>query len=112
MSTITVNETGVYNITFSAQLNKNGDGPQDASIWFKKNGSPVTNSCTDVHIATSPGELNVSAWNFFIHLNAGESVQIAWSATGANIELYTVAARVSPTRPGIPSIIVTVNKVG
>jgi len=107
---ITVAQTGVYNIQFSAQLTKTGGTVADVNIYFKKNGVNVGASNTIVTLANN-NHYVVAAWNIFIQLNAGQYAEIVWYTTNANVQLKAVPVAVPPTDT-IPSVILTVNKVG
>lgn len=107
---ITVASTGVYNIQFSAQLTKTGGSTGDVYIYLKKNGIIVPDSNTKLTLANN-GHYVVASWNFFVQLNAGQYTEIAWYSTSANVELHYDAIPVVGL-PAIPSIILTVNKVG
>ena len=116
-SRIYVNTAGTYNIQFSAQLVNYNNQSEDIDIWFRKNGTNIANSNTRFGLAQRKGPSDpyhtVAALNFFIALLAGDYVELVWSSTeaytgagtGAYIEHY--AASTSPTRPAIPSVIVT-----
>ena len=106
---ITVTHTGVYNIAFSAQLERaTGGSSQTVDIWLKKNGTNVPSTCTKVNVQANAGYL-VAAWNFFIKLNAGDYVELMWSTTSTAISLH--AAPANGVHPEIPSVILTINQV-
>jgi hypothetical protein len=107
---ITTSISGVYNIAFSAQLARpSGGGSQTVDFWLKKNSVNVPWSNTSVTLTANPGLL-VAAWNFFIQLDAGEYAQLMWSTTSTIVNIQA-ALGVSP-QPNIPSVILTVNRVG
>lgn len=106
---ITVNQTGVYNIQFSAQLYKTGGTAADVNIYLKKNGVNLGASNTIVTLANN-NHYVVAAWNFFVQLNAGQYAEIVWYTTNANVTLQAVPVAVPPVDT-IPSVILTVNKV-
>lgn len=106
---ITVAQTGVYNIQFSAQLTKNGGTAADVNIYLKKNGLNVSASNTLVTLANN-NHYVVAAWNFFIQLNAGQYAEIVWYTTNANVTLQAFPVAVPPLE-SVPSVILTVNKV-
>lgn len=113
-SKITFEHDGVYNIQFSAQLDKIGStGTNEfVSIWLRKNGVNVNNTCTDVVINGSQTSADiVPAWNFFVEANANDYYEIIWSSTHVNVAINFVPNRTAPVRPAIPSIILTVNQV-
>jgi len=105
---ITVSNTGVYNIQFSAQLAK-GVGPVgDVYFYLKKNGNPVPETNTQVTLANNNVFL-VVAWNYFLQLNAGEYAEIAWYSTSATITLKRITSPLG--LPDIPSVILTVSQL-
>ena len=106
---ITVAQTGVYNIQFSAQLTKIGGTVADVNIYFKKNGVNVGGSNTIVTLANN-NHYVVAAWNLFVQLNAGEYAEIAWYTTNANVQLFSIPVAVPPVDT-VPSVILTVNKI-
>lgn len=108
---ITYAYPGIYNLQFSAQLFNSGGGGSNAAvnIWLKKDGSAVPYSNTKVAvIANSP--YVVASWNFFIEVTApNQYVELAWNTNHAPIELH--AALPNGSVPGIPSIILTTNRI-
>jgi hypothetical protein len=116
-SRIYVNTAGTYNIQFSAQLVNYSNQSEDIDIWFRKNGTNIADSNTRFGLASRKGPSDpyhtVAALNFFVALLAGDYVELVWcsteayttAGTGAYLEHY--AAPSSPTRPAIPSVIVT-----
>jgi hypothetical protein len=112
---ITVANNGLYNLQFSAQLDRTTSGTNIATIWFAYTGSDVVNSATDVTItgnaATNPV---VAAWNYILPMISGSYVEIYWSHddnVDDKVELKAVAPRINPTRPAVPSIIATLTQV-
>jgi len=120
-SRIYVNTAGTYNIQFSVQLVNYENQSEDIDIWFRKNGINIADSNTRFGLAARKGPSDpyhtVGSLNFFVALFAGDYVELVWrstkaytgAGTGAYIEHY--AASSSPTRPAIPSVIVTVTWV-
>jgi hypothetical protein len=104
---------GVYNLQFSAQLNKTSSGTDEIAIWFRKNGIDVVESNTELQVAKqgSTGKL-VAAWNYVEQLNANEYLEIVWASADVTYELLYQPAQVTPyAKPSTPSIIVTVTQV-
>lgn len=107
---ITVSKTGVYNIMFSAQLERlSGGVSKQVVVWLRKNGTDVPNSATHVAVQANANYL-VIAWNFFVKLNAGEYCQIMWTQDDA-IEIKYEAPNTIVPYPATPSIILTVNEI-
>lgn len=110
----TVSRKGTYNLQFSAQLLNTDSAEHNISIWFRKNGADVANSTTDITVPARHGSYDgaaVASWNFFIDLLAGEYVQLMWSTPSTQVSLDYTAARTTPVRPAVPSVIVTMNEV-
>lgn len=110
-SKITVAQSGVYNIAFSAQVTKTDAGTDTIYLWLRVNGADVADSNTGL-VLTGAGAKQVAAWNFFTRLNAGENAEIMWASADANAQILYVPDGSTPLGPGIPSMIVTVNQVG
>lgn len=104
-SRIYVDRANVYNIQFSAQLDKASASKGQLYIWFRKNGVDIPYSATDVTLAGS-NAATVAAWNYVLTLNEGDYIELMWSVsdTGCFIKAVTATAPV----PGIPSIILSV----
>jgi hypothetical protein len=107
---ITVSKTGVYNIMFSAQLERlSGGSSKQVVIWMRKNGIDMPNTATHVAVQSNASYL-VAAWNFFVQLDAGEYCQIMWTQDD-DIEIKYEAPNTTVPYPATPSIILTVNEV-
>jgi hypothetical protein len=108
---ITFATDGVYNIQFSIQLSNNDNATQDIDIWFRKNGVDIDNSNSRFGLAPrkSAGDPYhvIGSLNFVDSFVADDYVELYWrtSSTNAYIEYYSAPS--SPTRPAIPSVILT-----
>ena len=105
---IFVQDTGLYNIQFSVQLDKTGGGKDSIFIWPRINGVNVPDSATKVVIQGSTDEV-VAAWNFLLVLKGGDYFELAWQSN--DTDLVILAQGPASNYPGIPSIILTVNWV-
>lgn len=109
---ITPAESGVYNIQFSAQIQRTtGGASATIDIWFRQGGVDIPNSNTSVNIQANAGYL-VAAWNLFTFIDvdaANPYVEIMWATTDTAVSLQQAAS--SGVHPATPSVIVTVNKV-
>ena len=103
-SKIYVTQTGVYNIQFSAQLDKTGGGASAVYIWIRVNGQNVAHSATKV-VIDGPNSEIVAAWNWVLTMNAKDYFELAWQSSDTNVILAAVAA--SGNIPEIPSVIIT-----
>jgi hypothetical protein len=110
-SRITVVNTGVYNLQFSAQLEKTNNGVDIVYIWFKKNGINVPRSNTSLDVSKQAGGSGrlVAAWNYVDTFNAGDYIEIIWQAADTNMQLAYDAA--AGNYPSIPSVIATLTQV-
>lgn len=106
---ITAAHTGVYNLQFSAQLNRTtGGSPKQIDIWIAVDGTPVPDTATGLNVQANANKL-VAAWNFFVQLNAGQYVEIMWTQDDAIDILYT--APFGPVPVATPSVIATIQQV-
>jgi hypothetical protein len=102
---------GVYNIQFSAQLDKTSAGSDFITyIWIKQNNSNIPISNTAVTVLGGSNAKTVAAWNWFVNANAGDYVQLIWASSNADARVQYDA---NPAYgPAVPSLIVTANRVG
>jgi hypothetical protein len=105
---IKTENAGVYNIQFSAQVDKTDSGTDEIWIWLRKNGTNLADTATSVQL-TGNGAHYVAAWNFFVNAAANDYFQLMWYSPDANVRLHAEPA--FGVVPGIPSLIVTVNRV-
>ena len=101
---------GIYNIQFSAQFDKNDSGDDRVQIWLQKNGNNIANSNTEMTLVGNNGK-HVAAWNFVVQASAGDYYEIAWHSADTAVFINYIAAASTPTRPAIPSVILTVTQV-
>lgn len=109
-SRVTIANAGIYNIQFSAQLDKTDSGDDAVEIWLCKNGDPVANTNTQITLTGNNGK-HVAAWNFVVQASAGDYFEICWHSSDTGVFLNYVAAASNPTRPAIPSVILTVTQI-
>ena len=102
---------GVYDIQFSAQLDKTTGTSGLAYIWLRKNGLDLPETNTVATLAGGVNDKAVAAWNWFVDANAGDYFQIVWAATNNNIRLYATGSGAIDAAPAIPSLIVTANRI-
>jgi hypothetical protein len=104
-SKVYINETGIYNFQFSAQLDKTGGGASAVYIWPRINGVNLPDSATKI-VIDGPNNEIVAAWNFVLVMEAGDYFELAWQAADTAVVIPYVAA--TGNIPAIPSIILTV----
>lgn len=113
-SRITVYAPGVYNLQFSAQFVNTDSAAHDINIWLQKNGTNVAESNSYATIPSKHGGVNgnaLVALNFFVQMNAGDYVSLAWWASDTTVSMGFIAPTTSPTRPASPAIITTISCV-
>jgi len=114
-SRITVIDAGIWNLQFSIQFKNTSNDGQDVDIWFRKNGTNIANSNSRFHLpsrksAGDPSHL-IAAMNFFVSMSANDYIEIMWRTTSTAVSLEHFDTSTSPTRPAIPSAIVTMSFV-
>jgi hypothetical protein len=105
-SRITFENTGIYNIQFSAQLFTQTGATVD--IWLKRNGVNIANSAGKIG-PTGNNTYHLPAWNFVDTFTSGSYVEIAYQTNQTNTEFQYIAA--TGNIPAIPPIIATVTQV-
>ena len=114
-SRINVRNYGIYNLQFSIQFKNTTNDGQDVDIWFRKNGTNIAASNSRFHIPArksggDPSHL-IAALNFFLELQANDYVEVMWRVTDTGVSVEHFGTSTSPTRPAVPSAIVTMTYV-
>ena len=114
-SRITVADAGIWNLQFSIQFTNTTNASQDVDVWFRVNGTNSANSNSRFGFAPRKGVGDpyhiIAAMNYFLSLNANDYVEIMWRPTDVGVTIEQYAASASPTRPAVPSAIVTMSFV-
>lgn len=108
-SRVTVDTPGVYNFQHSIQMINTAGGNHSIWIWFRKNGTDIANSATEIKVQGNNTE-QFAAWNFNIPMEVNDYVELMWAVDDTAVQLVAFAAA-APV-PAIPSVILTVNYVG
>lgn len=110
-SQIKVANAGIYNIQFSAQIVKTqGGSTETIYVYLRKNGVNVPDSNTALTLANN-NDYQVASWNFVESLTANQYLELMWYTTDQHIQIAQVGNPVAGL-PDIPSLIVTMNRVG
>ena len=114
-SRINVTDAGIWNCQFSIQFKNTTNDTQDVDVWFRKNGTNIDNSNSRFNLpprksSGDPSHL-IAAMNFFVSLDASDYIEIMWRVSDVGVSIEQYAAGTSPTRPTIPSAIVTMSFV-
>jgi hypothetical protein len=110
-------KSGQYLVTFSLQVSNRSNAVQEFEVWAGYNGTnyPLSNTRFDI-----PARKSVSVWSHIVPVITGiftvanpqtEYLTIKWWASSTDVFLENYPAGTSPTRPEIPSVILTVNFV-
>jgi hypothetical protein len=110
-------KSGQYLVTFSLQVSNRSNAVQEFEVWAGYNGTnyPLSNTRFDI-----PARKSVSIWAHIVPVITGiftvanpqtEYLTIKWWASSTDVFLEHYPAGTSPTRPEIPSVILTVNFV-
>jgi hypothetical protein len=114
-SRINVDQDGLYNVQFSLQFKNTTNDGQDVDVWFRKNGTNIAASNSRFHLSPrkSSGDPShiIAAMNFFVELVKNDYVEVMWRPTDVGVSLEHYGTSSSPTRPSIPSAIVTLSFV-
>jgi hypothetical protein len=105
---------GVYNLQFSVQFLNNANQDANTNVWFRKNGTDITDSSSQV---TVPGQHGggsgqiILALNYMLTLAANDYIELVWQTENTNVSLEYLAAGTTPTTPRTPSVIFTSQQV-
>jgi hypothetical protein len=108
---------GQYLIIVNCQFTNRGNSAAEFELWAKNSGVnyPLSNTRFDI-----PARKSVSIWSHVVAVINGiftvndpetEYLEIAWWSDSTDVYLEHYAAGTSPTRPEIPSVILTANFV-
>jgi hypothetical protein len=106
---IQIVNNGIYDIQFSAQIDKTSGTTVSGYIWLAKNGTDVPDSNTQITLAGGASDAQVAAWNFYVSASAGDYYELRYGATQTNFRIhYNTSVTVGPT---VPSLILTVGRI-
>lgn len=112
---IAVEQPGIYNYQFSVQLKNTDSQIHSAWIWLRVNNVDVTGTGSKFDVISShggtPGYI-IAACNFFVQLEAGDTVEMWAAASNTAVTFEAEAASTSPfPMPAIPSVVATLSFV-
>ena len=108
---------GQYLVTFTLQVSNRSNAVQEFEVWAKDTGTNYPSSRTRFDIAARK---DATTWAhtvpavtgiFTVNDPSTNYLEIAWWASSTDVFLEHYAADTSPTRPEIPSVILTINFV-
>jgi hypothetical protein len=107
--------SGQYLVTFTLQVTNADNQIREFEVWAKNSGTnyPLSNTRFDIPARKSPSSLGhaVPAVTGIFTVTQDEYLEIAWWGETTDVNLEHYAAGTSPTRPAIPSVILTINFV-
>jgi hypothetical protein len=110
-SRIKIDTAGTYNIQFSVQMNlSSGTQPSLADFWFRVDGTNVPNSNSRQTVG-GKDEQHILSLNFVSTFSAGQYFELVMSSADVHFIIEGLNTLTVPTRPDIPSIILTVTPV-
>ena len=114
-SRITVADGGIWNLQFSIQFKNTTNDTQDVDVWFRKNGTNIANSNSRFGLPArkSSGDPShvIASMNFYASLSANDYIEIMWRVSDVGVSIEHYGTSTSPTRPTVPSAIVTMSFV-
>jgi hypothetical protein len=106
-----INDNGIFDVQFSSQMSlSTGNTPQTIDMWFLVDGVPIPNSGTRQTV-TGKDQESVLTVNLVQPFFSGQYIQLAYSSPDVHMTLGAFSNLTSPTRPDIPSIILTVEPI-
>ena len=116
-SEIWFDHAGQYLVTFTLQVTNRGNAAQVFEVWAAYNGTnyPLSNTRFDI-----PARKSLSEWSHIVPAITGiftvddpttKYLSIKWWSDSTDVFLEHYAEGTSPTRPAIPSVILTVNMI-
>lgn len=112
-SRITFDTAGVYEITISIQFLSSDVAANDATIWFRKNGTDITASGSRVTVPkTGDGGALIFQVSILESISASQYIEVMYAVESANVSLDYSAASSSPfVAPAIPSVILVAKRI-
>jgi hypothetical protein len=107
-SRITFQNAGIYEISYSIQLDKPSSSASVVDIWALKNGTAIPQSASQVVLSGADAE-QFPFCAYLLNLNAGDYIQFAFRSADAGVQALAVPA--FSTVPAVPSIIVVAKAI-
>jgi hypothetical protein len=110
-SQIVCNNTGIYNLQFSSQMDKTDAGVDYVNFWLRKNNVDVTASAGVISLQGNSPAYMMAAWNYVIQLIAGDTIELYWGSADINMSIKAETSQNSPfAHPAIQSTIFTITQ--
>jgi hypothetical protein len=103
--------SGSYEIIFSGIAKETTADKTHMDVWFRLDGTDITDSNTRVELATKETEMTVVV-AIIIDMLAGQYIEAVTCGDSTNLTwLYTALSAANPVRPATPSAIITVKQI-
>lgn len=103
-----VQDTGLFELNISIQLDKIGGGVDSCDFWIRVNGNDVANTGSQITIQGTNGEC-LAVCSYYLSLNSGDKVEIVFASPDNTMTATYFPAWTSPpnpyARPAIPAVI-------
>jgi hypothetical protein len=110
-SKIVAQNAGIFNVQFSAQVDKTDAGEDLVDFWFAKNGVNIDGSNGQVSVQGNAAK-TLTSWNILISVAANDYIELYFASADVNIRLLAQTAQTSPfIHPSTPSVILTCTPV-
>ena len=116
-SRIYVRNDGIYKALFSLQLANANNDAEYADVWFRVNGTDVSDSAKRFGLPArkstgDPSHLTGTT-SHVLDLNAGDYIEIAGATSSTNVSLehFTATTTTPYTRPAIPSAQINITSI-
>lgn len=107
---LTVVNAGTYTKLFTLEVTKTAGGTSVISMWLRVNGVDVAGSRQDLNLINTLSTIFTSG-NFTLDIPAGGNIQMCWSSSDTTVQLLSLPAAITPTRPTGNSVKVTLTRI-
>ena len=110
-SQIVVANTGIYNLQFSAQMDKSDSGVDYVNFWLRLNGADITSSSGVISLQGNSPAYMMAVWNYIIDLVGGDIIELYWASADVGMSIISETSQTSPfAHPAIPSAALTITQ--
>ena len=107
---ITFAAAGTYALAPSIQFKNTDSNDHDATFWFRKNGTDITNSASVVNIPkAADGGATFAQIVFYETVTAAQYIEIMWLPENVAVTLDFLAA--GAIAPAVPSVILVAERI-
>jgi hypothetical protein len=109
-SRITVDKAGVYKIDFDGLFDLTSGANETVEVWLRVNGTDVPRSNNMYSLVNTQSSADrYSSWIYTF--TAGQYFELVMRSSSTSMRLLAVAAGTNPTRPAMPSAVVSVFRI-